>query len=188
MTASPVSFRRTRPRLFQYVRSELAARNVSLLSRSIQWKKAWTTSICNSASVSIGSRIKILQNLERRALAQILGCIEGPASINLPVPQTLDPFLKLYARIGVDLACQLGLVVSLQHVGVVLDGVRRCCRVGGMTVAIRAVAFSTRMDAPLALRHLEAKMHATEVGSRRGGCAVHGRQATCDDGPSRRGK
>jgi hypothetical protein len=66
MTVHPVSFRRTRPNVFQYVWRELAARSVSLLCRSVQWKKPCTTSIGMRLSVSIGSRVMILQNLRGR--------------------------------------------------------------------------------------------------------------------------
>ena len=88
-----------------------------------------------------------------------------PDSTDSPVPQTLDPFLKLFGRLGVDLPCQLCLVVILHHAGVVFYRVRGSCGVASVVV----VTFtSMHVDKTIALRHLEAMMHVNDSAKRLG--------------------
>ena len=92
----------------------------------------------------------------------------GLESINSPVPQTLDPVLKLFGLLGVDLPRQLCLVVILQHAGVVFGHVRGSCRVNSIVVVVAAVVTSMDAEGSLALRHLEAVLHMDTVGKRSG--------------------
>ena len=112
----------------------------------------------------------------------------GLESINSPVPQTLDPVLKLLALLGVDLPRQLRLVVILQHAGVVFGYVRGSCRVNDIFIVFAAVVASIDVEGSLALRHLEAVMHVDGVGKRRGSNAVHEDQGVCKDGRFRCGQ
>ena len=120
MTQQPVSFRRTRPNVFQYVCRELAARSESLLSCSNQWKKLFKTPIAKSLRFSIGSSSVISQNLHADHVSKTL-IICGPVETNSPNPLPFHPAQERFAWLRVDLLRRSRLVVLLYHVDVKLS-------------------------------------------------------------------
>ena len=114
---------------------------------------------------------------------RIIGC---PGSTNLPIPEILDPFLKLFGRLSVDLPRELGLVIILQHAGIVFHGVRRCCWFSGMIIVV-VVATIDAVGA-CGFCHPEVVMHINGLGRRRGGNARYEEGGPCSDRTFGRGQ